>query len=130
MPDITIPTSELQGLVGKAILDSLSADTKETILAAAIDYLIAPREFKGDYGRTETKPSPLQLAFNRAVESLAHDVARELAQEIRPRLALEMRHLLAELPESLENDWEIYSKLFGVLVGRAADLAAEKRALY
>lgn len=123
---ITIPTGELQVLVGKAIIDSLSEQTKETIFAAAIDHLIAPRTRDNGYGRKEETPSPLQIAFNQAVENLARDVAKELAAEIKPRLALEMRNLLAELPENLAGDWDLYSKLFGVLIGEAADQAAEK----
>lgn len=124
---ITIPTSELQALIGKAILDSLSADSRETILAAAVEHIIGPQISEDRYGKKTTRPSLLQIAFNVAVEKLIREVADELVTaDVKPRLAAEMRNMLSELPESLENDWEIYSKLFAVLIRRSTDLAEEK----
>lgn len=125
---ITIPVGELQALVGKAILESLSADTRATILEEAIKYLITPRTKDDGYGRsTIVAASPLQLAFNQAIERLSREVADELAAECKPRLAIEMRTMLADMPDSIADEWDVQSKLFRVLVGKGAELADERR---
>lgn len=85
---VTLDGEQMRELMGGAILSQLSENARQQILTEAVNQLITPR--KGDYGRT--LPSPLQAAFDGAVNNLAREVARELIEEhpeIREKIKVE-----------------------------------------
>ena len=76
MPDIKIDDEVMRGIVQKAILDSLSSEQKELVIADALKYLITRTTAQRGYS-TVTEPSPLEYAFREAVRGVALEVVRE-----------------------------------------------------
>ena len=73
---IEFPEAELRLLVESWVLQQLSGDQKEAVLARAISYLMTPPP-RNSYDR-EAPTSPLQGAFDRAVRIAVEKVAQEL----------------------------------------------------
>jgi hypothetical protein len=71
MADFKLDDANLQALISKSILDTLTPAKKEEVLAAAVKSLM---ELHGPAGK---KTSLLQDAFNNAMISVANNIARE-----------------------------------------------------
>lgn len=71
--EFKIPDAQLSDIVGMAIMQTLTADTRETLIKEAIRHLLAPKE-GGGYGN---RTSPLQDAFNCAIRLRAEAVIME-----------------------------------------------------
>lgn len=71
---INIPADAIKDYVQAAILQSITDDHRDQIMAQAIQYLMTPAKSSG-FG---TQPSPLQQAFDGAVSQVAYSVVREL----------------------------------------------------
>jgi hypothetical protein len=96
---INIPQEELNSLLGKAILDSLTPDARNTIIAEAIAHLNKP---VGESWQRD-KQTPLQMAFNRAVDQLTQVLVRELIEDVfRDQIKGQVEELLQGIPERTE----------------------------
>jgi hypothetical protein len=89
----------LEPIVAKAILDTLTPEAREAILQAAVkDLITKPTGGMGSYDRD--RKSPLQEAFNSAVRSQAEKFAREqLAAD--GEFQAQVKGLFAEVAERL-----------------------------
>ena len=76
---ISIPTDAMHDIVAKAVLDSISADQREVLIKAALDFLITPPK-KENY-HAATPPSPLQQAFHNAVAESAREIVRQVVKD-------------------------------------------------
>jgi hypothetical protein len=77
MSSLNLSDDALREVVYKAILDTISADQRDTLLKAALAHLMSPGERDGFGGH---RPSPLQTAFNDAVSRYAREAAYERLQ--------------------------------------------------
>lgn len=83
---ISIPPEALREVVAAAIVSHISAAERDTIMAAAVKYLLEPT--RGQYGAVNA--SPIQDAFNRAADQIAREEARKMLESddsFRVRLA-------------------------------------------
>lgn len=71
--ELKIDAEQLKQIASEAIMRSLDASAKEAMIAQAIKHLLTQGE--GQYGRKTD--SPLQLAFNMALQGVVHEVCRE-----------------------------------------------------
>lgn len=77
MTNINLDGEAMQAVVSKAILEGISQDQKLSLVEQAINYLVTAPPAPA-YGRTQ--PTPLQSAFNRAVEAVSTKVVMEIIQ--------------------------------------------------
>lgn len=79
MSEIKIDSEAMQSIVAKAVLEGIDANQREALLEQAVRYLITPP--KGDrYGYGVSPATPLQTAFDNAVQASIHRTAVELVQ--------------------------------------------------
>lgn len=93
MADLTIKSDELDALVQRVVLDSLSDEAKHDIIAQAVAHLNKPEVNPTGFGRKQG--TPLQHALDTAVRSVAHEVAREVVAE-HPEIKNRLRGLMGE----------------------------------
>ncbi|WP_109527180.1 MULTISPECIES: hypothetical protein [Nocardia] len=111
--NITIPPEDLNQALGKAILETLTEDARNTIITDAIAYLNAPnsRGYGGD------KTTPLQDAFREGVrrltDTLIEDVLKESEryQQVRSEIA----GLIAQFPP-VSSDPELKGKIVTLIL--------------
>lgn len=105
MTDIKIESDAMNAIVSKAILEGIDADQKQAILEQAVNALIKPRQ-TSTYSRETT--TPLQDAFELAVQQTVGQVAREMVSENQELLA-KVRELVTDaMAEAVK---EPYTKL-------------------
>lgn len=73
--EIKLDNDQLKTVVSEAILQSLDATKKDELIKSALAYLLTPQNTT-TYGRKGE--SPIQCAFNNALEFLARDTAKEM----------------------------------------------------
>lgn len=120
MTELKIPVEELSTVLNKAILDSLSADTRERLIEGALQYMLtAPAT--GRYG--EKSPSPLQVAFNDALRTIACEVATQVleASGAREKLAEHFAALTVSIPD-LDSDWKLQRHILDAVLKRAKEI--------
>lgn len=86
MANVSLDEGQLRDIIAKAVLDSLTPERREALIAAAVAKLLEPVP-TGGYG--SPKRSVLDDAFNQAVHKIAYAVAAEecARPELRERLA-------------------------------------------
>lgn len=105
MTEIKIESDAMQTIVSKAILEGIDADQKQAILEQAVNALIKPRT-TGGYNSKPT--TPLQDAFDLAVERTVNQIATEMVSGNEPLLA-KVRELVTDaMAEAVK---EPYTKL-------------------
>lgn len=119
MPDnttITLPLDEMRVLMGKAILDSLSAEAREKLLQEALNYLLVAPPTQRGYGEQK---SPIQYAFDEAVRQLATEIAQSIVAEQKPKIIEAVTAMLEKLEGGLSgvDGWELQSHLAGGIIG-------------
>lgn len=72
--DLKLSEEQLLSVISGAIIAQLTDEMRADIIKQAIIHLTTP--VKDGYGRN-TKETPLQRAFDRAVENVSHQVAHE-----------------------------------------------------
>lgn len=82
----TINADAMKSIVAKAIMEGITQDQRDVLIEQAITHLIKPGPTS--YGRTE--PSPLQHAFNEAIERACNRVVDEIITE-RPEFNAKVR---------------------------------------
>lgn len=120
MTDIKIPEGELSAVIGHAIIEQLSAETRETLIAAALQHIMtAPAADR--YG---PKPkSPLQQAFNEAVVRITRETVETVVRESEQytKIVDSIGQLLQGLPDPYEDN-EFRNKVVSTII----DYATEK----
>lgn len=97
---LSLDDDTIRGLVSEGIIAQLSGEQREKIIGEALSSILKPGP--SSYGRTE--PSPLQLAFNMAVNNVAQRIAVELIEED-PELRTRIKaQVLAGVENLLTND--------------------------
>lgn len=125
---ITIPAGSIDGLVAKAIIDSLSEDAKAAVISQAVTFLLAQPESGDGYGRKTKGESPIQMAMNAEVRRIANDVAHDLVEQARPKIIEAMQAMVAAIgDEDAEYDWDLQAKLMQAILSWREDKAAAKR---
>lgn len=124
-PEIKIPTGELQALLQKSILDALSAQTRETMLATALKWLMEKPEIKDNYSYgKKLGDSPLEVSFHNALRTVVDEVAKEIVIELKPQIAEQLRPMVEAVGG--EYDWDLARRLMQVML----DWAEEKKNRY
>ncbi len=118
--DLKFDQQLMSQIVSKAILEGVSAEQRDTLLAAAVDALITPE--RGSYG---VKPkTPIQEAFEAAAKNACHQVAAQMIAED-PQFMQTVRDLTREaIDKALSADtWEaeeVRRKILGAIAESAA----------
>lgn len=126
MTSINLPGEAFEALVQKAILDSLTPEQRENIIAQALKFLVTPQE-SGYYGKRVE--SPLQHAFQTATRGALGRVVEDMVvndEEVRGFVEGELRTLVREFTRQLGGD--TYSELRSVLIDAMVQHLADKRA--
>lgn len=71
---IELGPEQVKEFVQAAIMDSISAESRDAIVAKAVESLITPRESTYGFRKNST---PLQEAFDGAVQSAARQIVQE-----------------------------------------------------
>ncbi len=103
MPDsIKIEFNEdgLKDLVSGWVIQQMSGEQREAVLANAVKYLIT--QPKDNYGRAGN--SPLELAFNIAIERVMRDIATDMIEND-PEVRAKLTTLLGETFGSFMGSW-------------------------
>lgn len=125
---ITIPAGSIDGLVAKAIMDSLSEEAKTAVISQAVAFLLAQPEVDKGYGRKEKGESPLQVAMNSEVRRIANEVAHELVEQARPKIIEAMQTMVSALGDAdAQYDWDLQAKLMQAVLDWREDKAAANR---
>lgn len=109
---ITIPAGELSAIMQKAIVDSLSPETKNTMIQGAIAKLMEKPAV--DNYSSKKGDSMLETAFIKALREVAHDVAKEVVEEVRPQIALQLRPMVEAIGG--EYDWDLARALMQTML--------------
>lgn len=128
---ITIPAGEMSAIVQKAILDSLSSETRETMIAAALELLMHKGEGEYDY-RTSKKvqlPSMMEVAFKDALRGVVAEVAREVVAEMRPQIAATIRPMVEAVgaADGYGADEELYVTIFTAILAWSKEQDSKRR---
>lgn len=123
MTEIKIPEGELSSVLGHAILQSLSEDTKETMIRGALEYLLEKPPSTG-YGARQA--SPLQEAFNNAIHRITNEMVYELVKE-HPR-SQEVRDQIDKLFDTWPDmtSFEMQGKLASAVIERAEEIKRDR----
>lgn len=114
---IEFPQEKLQALVEHWVIEQLSAEQKETILAQAIKYLMTPPP-QNQYDRTPAR-SPIQVAFDQAVTQTIHKIAREMIENS-PEVQAKCRQMIGEAVETFfTGTWDAPGSAFVAKVSEA-----------
>lgn len=115
--NITVAEAELNELLGKAILESLSQDSRDQIITAAVKHLNEPSSGYGSDRKT-----PLQRAFDQGVERLTHSLIEDVLKESDhyQQVRSEVAALIAQFP-SVESDPELKPKIVTLILEHVAE---------
>lgn len=125
---ISIPVDEMRAIMGKAIIDSLSPQSKEQVIAGALEYLLKKPLTSEKWASTKTYgDSPIEIAMKDAVRQVCMEVAKEIAQtEVRPQIVTLAREMLGKI-SALDADGDLKWKLMDTLLTAADEKLKEKR---
>lgn len=114
--DIKIDPEQIQGLVEKAILDSIDQSARDTIVAAAIKHLMTPE--KPAYGAGPAQ-SPLEKAFEGAIHFAARSIVEEQIKTD-PGVQKALLDLVsAPIAQICENNYDGLPEKIGAAIGDA-----------
>lgn len=117
--NITIPADAMREVVAKAILDSLTGDQKEALIASALNYLTTSPPNNRGFGAPD-QPSPLQVAFNTAVREAAVEVVKEVVHD---ELAVRVREVVLQKVADAVTADSILASGIGYAVGEVVSTA-------
>lgn len=123
MTNIQIDTEAIQTIAQKAILEGLGQDQRDLIIQQAVEGLLARPKNQNSW-RGDHDPSPLQIAFNNAVSSVAMQIAREVVAEDE-RVKERIRELMGEVIAELLGD-EGYSEAAEIFAGALTSAIRER----
>jgi hypothetical protein len=107
---IDFPQEKLEALVEGWVMQQLTTEQRDNILAQAIKFLMTPPP-ASQYDRTP-QPSPLQAAFNTAIHQSVHKIAREMIEESE-QVQANVRRAMGEAMETFfTGTWDAPGSLF------------------
>ena len=117
---IDFPEDSLKELVAGWVMNQMSSEQKERVLAQAMAYLLTPK--KESYQTVAI--SPLEHAFTNACSQVMHQVAKEMIldnEEIRSKIATKLGEgLMAWLDEDKYSEAnDRFTAEIGLAIGRA-----------
>ena len=115
--DIKLDDAAMKDIVSAAIMQTMTAENRDTLIRAAITNLISPVS-RGNYGSQNT--SPLQDAFNYAVRNVAEKLVTEMLQDD-AGLKGQIRNLVTAAMEQITNDDERREKLVSRLANNISE---------
>lgn len=120
--NINIPETELNQALGKAILETLTEDTRNTIIAEAIAYINKPN----DRGYGSDRSTPLQAAFRAGVDRLTSSLIEEVLKESEhyEQVKAEIAGLIAQFP-SVHSDPELKGKIVTLILDHVQEAQRE-----
>jgi hypothetical protein len=103
--DVKLNDDNMKDIIAKAVLDTLTPEARTELLSTAVKSLLTIPNSSG-YGQ---RKSPLQEAFNSAIQEVAHQIAREqLVGNTEVKAKIEQ--MIADAWAKLTND-ENYSQM-------------------
>lgn len=111
---LTIPEETMRTLIGEAILKGIDQNARDTLIQSAINHLIAPGKVRGQYGREEVGPSPIEEAFKLAVDAAARKYVHEWmasSDEAQAALKSQLDQLFSSYKTKLDDSWEFKTAL-------------------
>lgn len=120
MAQFEIPDTEIQGMLATRIMDSLSAETKEKLIAEALKFLTTKPSSRNYYATNNT---PLEDAFDRALTKLANQLADEVVAEspVAQQVRDQLKDLLNGVPD-LQTDYGLQQRFMQAILDRAAEI--------
>lgn len=110
MIKIDFPQEKLQALVEGWVMEQMTAEQKESILAQAVTYLMTPPP-QNQYDRSPQR-SPIQVAFDQAVNQTIHKIAREMIENS-PVVQAKCRQMIGEAVETFfTHEWDAPGSTF------------------
>lgn len=79
--DLKITDDALKAALSEAILVSIGSDGQKALVQEAINGLVQKQAWKGQYGRTEERPSKVEELFGNAVARIAQEVINDLVKD-------------------------------------------------
>lgn len=125
MPDIKIPEAEIANLLSAQILSQLSQETQKNLIQAALQYLLV-QPMTGRYG--EKGDSPIQTAFNMAMNRVANTIAEECIAEagVKDSVKELFMQLINDIPD-VRYDWDLQRALFKAMLDHAEEKTKKER---
>lgn len=113
---VTIDPEQISEFVQAAILDAISTEARDAIVAKAVEALITPKESVHGFRKTAT---PLQDAFDMAVRGAAITIARERIDNDPEMQAAVLRMVSPVLAEIAKGTYDGLPERIGEGVGAA-----------
>lgn len=120
---IEFPQDELKTLIGGWVINQMTEEHKEKVLAQAIDYLLTPKKESWQ----QVASSPLNDAFVAACRNVMQDVANELVRdnaEVRAKIGAKLGEALMAWLEG--NGTDEAARVFADEVAMALSRAMRK----
>lgn len=108
--DIKMNSEAMQALISKAIIDQLTPEMKEDMIAKALAYLMEPKS--NGYGKTE---SPITASFNSAAYDIMSKILRE-ELEGNEQFKEHVKKMLGDIVAKLMRKDEEYDDMIGRIV--------------
>ena len=98
MSSIHIEGDAMRAIVAKAVLEGISQDQRDLLVEQAIQYIITAPPKPSTYGAVQ-QPSPLQAAFQNAIQLSLSETARRVvdSEPVRQRVDQLMADALADV---------------------------------
>lgn len=122
--EIKLDADAVTAIASAAIFESLDKDARDLVIKQAIMYLLAPdvKHFSG------TGATPLQRAFNQAVETAAFNVVREVVADdvnVKAHIMELLGPLVTSTLDVQAQDWR---DDFGTAIGKAIGIWLNEQA--
>jgi hypothetical protein len=112
--EFTLTDEQMRQTLGAALLANMTGEEKDRVIAQAIEYLTTPE--KSGFG--SARKSPMQIAFNNAMEQATFVWAREFIQND-PAILGAVNKVLAESTKALIEEREDFLRVVTNGLGRA-----------
>ena len=114
--DLQLKDDQLDKIIAKAILDTLSSETREELVTNAVKELIQIPKNTTTYG---DKRSVLQRAFGQAVSRVAEELIREQLEEdslFKTKIQVLLKDISEELFDNKEKRKTIIDKMVDTII--------------
>lgn len=105
---LNLNDEQLRAAVAGAIIQTLTQEKREELISHAVQALLTPPPTRNSWDKP--LPSPIQQAFDVAVENVAREVAKEQVRSD-PALRARLAELITKAVERLMNSDEVLDRL-------------------
>jgi hypothetical protein len=120
--NITLAGPDLNLIIQKAIVDSLSPESRNLLIGKAVKELISKKT--GSFGRDD-KPSPLEEMFGYSVQEIGRALVREYLEN-NEEFKTKVKACIAEAVERAFNDEGPREKLIGTFTDAIAKALGDR----